>query len=68
MVSSIGAFGFGFSQLLVLVVVFKTIKGGALAAARPWDGARGLEWTVPSPAAAHPFEDPPLFDPAEGQA
>jgi cytochrome c oxidase subunit 1 len=62
MVSSIGAFGFGISQLLVLVVVFKTIRGGEKAPAKPWDGAEGLEWTVPSPAPYHTFEDPPPFD------
>jgi cytochrome c oxidase subunit 1 len=64
-ISSWGSFGFGFSQLLVLVVVFKAMKGGVKAEARPWDGARGLEWTVPSPAPHHTFEDPPPFDPAE---
>jgi cytochrome c oxidase subunit 1 len=65
MISSIGSFGFGFSQLLVLVVVFKAMKGGVKADAKPWDGAHGLEWTVPSPAPHHTFEDPPPFDPAE---
>jgi cytochrome c oxidase subunit 1 len=62
MMSSIGAFGFGISQLLVLVVVLKTIRGGAPAPAKPWDGAEGLEWTVPSPAPYHTFADPPAFD------
>jgi len=65
MISSFGSFGFGFSQLLVLVVVFKAMKGGVKAEARPWDGAHGLEWTIPSPAPHHTFEDPPPFDPAE---
>ncbi|WP_310448962.1 cytochrome c oxidase subunit I [Sulfuritalea sp.] len=68
MVSGIGAFGFGFSQLLVLVVVFKAMKGGEKAAAKPWDGATGLEWTVPSPAPHHTFEDPPPFDQATAHA
>ena len=26
---------------------------------RVWEGAHGLEWTVPSPAPYHTFEDPP---------
>jgi cytochrome c oxidase subunit 1 len=26
---------------------------------KPWDGAEGLEWTVPSPAPFHTFEEPP---------
>ena len=59
MVSSIGAFIFGFSQLLFLYVVIQCIRGGSKAPARPWDGAHGLEWTVPSPAPAHTFSTPP---------
>ena len=65
MISSIGSFGFGFSQLLVLVVVFQAMKGGAKAGDRPWDGAHGLEWTLSSPPPHHSFEDPPAFDPVE---
>jgi cytochrome c oxidase subunit I len=61
--SSIGAFGFGVSQLIFLWVVLKAIRGGQAAAAKPWDGAEGLEWTVPSPAPYHTFEDPPTYQP-----
>jgi len=32
------------------------------APAKPWDGATGLEWTVPSPAPFHTFEEPPVID------
>ena len=40
MVASIGAFGFGLSQLLFLYVVMKCIRGdGAKAPAKPWEGA-----------------------------
>jgi len=56
-VSSIGAFGFGFAQLIFLWVVLKNIKGGEAAPAKPWDGATGLEWSLPSPAPYHTFED-----------
>jgi cytochrome c oxidase subunit 1 len=59
MVASIGAFGFGFSQLILLAVVIKAIKGGTKAAANPWEGAEGLEWSVPSPAPYHTFETAP---------
>ena len=59
-ISSIGAFGFGLSQLVFLVVVLKCLKGGEKASAKPWDGAEGLEWTVPSPAPHHTFEVPPV--------
>jgi cytochrome c oxidase subunit 1 len=59
-VSTIGAFGFGLSQLIFLAVVLKCIKGGAKAADKPWEGAEGLEWTIPSPAPYHSFETPPV--------
>jgi cytochrome c oxidase subunit 1 len=61
-VSSVGAFGFGLSQLIFLWVVLKAIRGGPAAAAKPWDGATGLEWTLPSPAPYHTFEDPPQLE------
>ncbi|MEJ5210788.1 MAG: cytochrome c oxidase subunit I [Burkholderiales bacterium] len=62
MVSSIGAFGFGLSQLIFLAVVLKAIKGGVKAEAKPWEGADSLEWThLPSPAPYHSFETPPVL-------
>ena len=60
MISSIGAFGFGTTQLLFLYVVLKCIRGGAKAPAKPWEGAKTLEWTLPSPAPYHSFEIPPV--------
>ncbi|HUY03991.1 MAG TPA: cytochrome c oxidase subunit I [Rhodocyclaceae bacterium] len=60
MISSIGAFGLGLSQFLFLYVVITCIKGGPKAAAKPWDGAEGLEWEVPSPAPYHTWETQPL--------
>ncbi len=59
MVSSIGAFGFGFSQLLLPYIIIKCVKSGAKAADRTWDGAHGLEWELPSPAPFHSWESPP---------
>jgi cytochrome c oxidase subunit 1 len=59
-ISSIGAFGFGFSQLLFVYVVIQCVRGGQNATDQVWEGARGLEWTVPSPAPYHTFEEPPL--------
>jgi cytochrome c oxidase subunit 1 len=60
-VATIGAFLFGFSQVYFLFfVVIPTIRGGEPAAANPWEGAEGLEWTVPSPAPFHTFETPPV--------
>ena len=61
MVSSIGAFGFGISQLLFLYIVVKCIRSGEKAPANPWEGADTLEWThLPSPAPYHSFETPPV--------
>jgi cytochrome c oxidase subunit 1 len=58
-VASIGAFGFGLSQLLFLYAVLKAIRSGPPAPARPWEGSDTLEWTLPSPAPYHTFETPP---------
>ena len=57
--STIGAFLFGFSQLLFVAVVIQAARGGKKAEARVWEGAEGLEWTVPSPAPYHTFATPP---------
>jgi cytochrome c oxidase subunit I len=64
MISSIGAFAFGISQLLFLFIVLKAIRSGEPATDRVWDEAHGLEWTVPSPAPYHTFTHPPKV-PAE---
>ncbi|MFP4561165.1 MAG: cytochrome c oxidase subunit I [Thiohalorhabdus sp.] len=58
-VSTIGAFGFGLSQVLFGYIVWRTVRGGEQAKAKVWEGARGLEWTVPSPAPYHTFEEAP---------
>jgi cytochrome c oxidase subunit 1 len=60
MIASIGAFLFGASQLLFLVLIIKSIKGGQKATDQVWEGAEGLEWTVPSPAPYHTFETAPV--------
>jgi cytochrome c oxidase subunit 1 len=59
MVSSVGAFLFGASQILFLFIVIKTVMGGKKATPEVWEGARGLEWTVDSPAPYHTFSTPP---------
>jgi cytochrome c oxidase subunit 1 len=58
-VASIGAFGFGLSQLIFLYAVVKAIRSGSPAPARPWEGSDTLEWTLPSPVPYHTFETPP---------
>jgi cytochrome c oxidase subunit 1 len=59
MVSSIGAFLFGFSQLLFVYVIWSAVRSGEKAPARPWEGAQGLEWELPTPAPYHSWETPP---------
>jgi cytochrome c oxidase subunit 1 len=57
---TVGAFLFGFSQLLFVYLIIQCIRGrGPAAGDKPWDGAHGLEWTVPSPAPYHTFSEPP---------
>ncbi len=60
--SSIGAFGLGLTQLLFVYILIKTVKSGKPAPQKPWDGAEGLEWTLPSPVPYHTFETPPKID------
>ena len=61
MIASIGAFGFGFAQLIFLYLIIKTIKGGSKATDQVWEGAEGLEWTLPSPPPYHSFSTPPVI-------
>ena len=58
-ISSIGGFAFGLTQLLFVYIVIKTIRGGAKATDRVWEGAHGLEWTLPSPPPYHSFQTAP---------
>ena len=61
MIVSIGSWLFGLTQVYFLfAVLLPALKGGKAAAARPWDGALGLEWTVPSPAPHHTLAVPPI--------
>ncbi len=59
MMSSVGSAIFGGAQLLFLALVIQCIRGGRKATAEVWDNPSGLEWTVPSPAPHHTFDDPP---------
>lgn len=60
-IATIGGFWFGLSQLIFLYVVVQSARGkGEPAPDKPWEGAEGLEWTIPSPAPFHTFETPPL--------
>ncbi|HET6655357.1 MAG TPA: cytochrome c oxidase subunit I [Gammaproteobacteria bacterium] len=59
---SIGAFGFGAAQLIFLGIIIAAARGRKNATAQVWEGARGLEWTLPSPAPYHSFETAPEVD------
>jgi cytochrome c oxidase subunit 1 len=59
MISSLGGFAFGLAQVFFVYVVIKTIRGGEQATGQVWEGAHGLEWTIPSPAPYHTFETAP---------
>ncbi len=58
-ISSIGAFMFGATQLLFLYIVINAIRSGKPASQQVWEGAEGLEWSIPSPAPYHTFSTPP---------
>jgi cytochrome c oxidase subunit 1 len=61
--SSIGGFAFGVTQLIFVGVIIHCVRGSkAKATDQVWEGARGLEWTVPSPAPHHTFDTPPVLD------
>jgi len=64
-IATIGAFGFGLAQVYFLFwVALPTYRGVGheRVSAKPWDGAQGLEWTLPSPAPFHSFETPPQVE------
>ena len=69
MISSIGGFMFGASQLLFLYIVIDTIRGGTgeKVSDEVWEdaGKHGLEWTLPSPVPYHTWSEPPLIVPTE---
>ena len=65
LISSIGAFGMFVTPFFMAFVLWRSLKTGAKAEARAWEGARGLEWTVPSPAPHHTFTVPPVIRPGD---
>jgi cytochrome c oxidase subunit 1 len=62
-ICTVGAFIFGFGQLFFLYIVIKDCLGHGKhdAPAKVWEGAHGLEWTIPSPAPYHTFAEAPEF-------
>ena len=62
MVSTVGAWLLGLTQVLFLYIVVKAVRSGEKATDQVWEGAEGLEWTLPSPAPLHSFETPPVLE------
>jgi cytochrome c oxidase subunit 1 len=61
-ISTVGAFIFGFSQLLLLYNIVSCIRSGAKAEQKQWEGADSLEWThLPTPVPYHTFETAPVI-------
>ena len=62
MVSSIGAFILGAAQLLLLYNIVMAWRGkGRQASNQVWEGAQGLEFTLPSPPPHHTFIEQPAI-------
>lgn len=59
--ASIGAFILGAAQLIFLYNIIMTIRGGKKASDKVWEGAEGLEWTLPSPPPYHSFQHAPVI-------
>jgi cytochrome c oxidase subunit 1 len=65
MISSIGGFVFGASQLVFVGVIIHCVyKSRQAATDRVWEGAKGLEWTLTSPPPYHSFNEPPAINSA----
>ncbi|MGW8265699.1 MAG: cytochrome c oxidase subunit I, partial [Longimicrobiales bacterium] len=69
--STVGAFIFGFSSLLLVWNLFRSLRKGEKASANPWE-AGTLEWSIPSPPRHYNFpalpevrSREPLWDEAE---
>jgi cytochrome c oxidase subunit 1 len=61
MVSSLGGFAFGLSQVLFPIIIIQCVRGGEKATDRVWEAAHGLEWELPSPPPYHSWEEAPTL-------
>ncbi len=61
LVSSLGAFLLGAAQLILVYNIFRAAAGfGKPATSQVWEGAQGLEFTLPSPPPHHTFDEQPV--------
>ncbi len=61
-ICTVGAFIFGIAQLIFLYIIWHACFGKRKqqqATNQVWEGAHGLEWTLPSPPPYHTFETAP---------
>jgi len=60
---TVGAFIFGFAQLIFLYIILNACFGkrDKKLPDQVWEGAHGLEWTIPTPAPYHTFVTPPVI-------
>lgn len=60
-ICTVGAYIFGIGQLFFIYNLVKTLLGKRVlkASDQVWEGAHGLEWTLPSPLPYHTFSTPP---------
>lgn len=61
-IATVGAFILGFAQIIFIYNLVWTLRHGKKVNGRVWEGARGLEWELPSPPPYHSFSTPPHFD------
>src|SRR3546814_14466256 len=64
LVSSIAAFGMLLTPIMMATILWHSQRHGPTAQPRCWDGPRGLDWNMTSPAPLHPFAPAPLHPPA----
>jgi cytochrome c oxidase subunit 1 len=60
-ISTVAAFVLGLSQLIFVYNIISCARGGQKATDKVWDGAQGLEWTLPSPPPYHSFNEQPVI-------
>jgi cytochrome c oxidase subunit 1 len=61
-IASVGAFMFGIGQLIFFYNMVASIRHGAKAPQKPWEGANTLEWAIATPAPYHSFVVAPQLE------
>jgi cytochrome c oxidase subunit 1 len=61
MVSSIGGFCFGASQIIFPILIWQCARGGVKATDKVWEHPFGLEWQLPSPPPYHSWTEAPTM-------